>query len=87
MSLEVSAKLEEARLEEGLERDLMCMGAEVLIPVLWRIRPAVVEWGKSRIPGWIRWLLGGIVDDVVDGVIEGLESWKVEQCENGSETP
>lgn len=81
-----AADVESAREAADVEADALCFGLSVAIPVLRELRPRLEAIGRDAIPGFIRWLLGGLVDDVVGGLIKALEDWRDRTCTEG-ETP
>jgi hypothetical protein len=74
------AQTDEALDGTPVDRAALCAAAIVMVPVLRHLEDRLVEIGKDALPGWLRWLVGGLVDDVVGGLISALEEWQQTAC-------
>lgn len=65
-----------------LERDFWCELSPALVALVKELAPLVAKWARSKVPGWIRWALGGLVENVAtSALVDAVEDWKETQCE------
>lgn len=67
--------------QTGLDVDtFLCLAAQIGIPTVTEIRDDLVSLVKGLIPGWIRWLIGGVAGLVVDKLLKEVSTWFKENC-------